>query len=104
MAALFKLSKYRFFDFHPRYYDPVKEERKQKLIDYRESLGKDSNFLNDKDFKPGTTIKGSFKSKMTRTSYRNKNSVVRLIIMAVLLALAYVLMKSDLTSVVNFFK
>lgn len=103
VGSFFKLPQYNVFDYKPRFYDPAKEERKEKLSELRKSLGKPP--LNaDQEVKPGYSIKGSFRPKMPRTSYSSRTSTIRIfVIIGVLLFLAYIIMTSDLSSVIKFF-
>lgn len=105
MGNFFKLPQYNVFDYRPRFYDPEAEERKQRRKQLREERGKESIDEQDKDYKPGTTIKGSFQPKMPRTAFRSRNSTIRLfVIMAALFGLAYILLMSDLTSLIKYFE
>jgi len=104
MGNFFKLPQYNVFDYRPRFYDPEAEERKHRHKQLREEMGKNPLHEQEKNYKPGATIKGSFTPKMPRTAYRSRNSTIRLfVIMAALFALAYILLMSDLTSVIKFF-
>jgi len=103
VGSFFKLPQYNVFDYKPRFYDPEKEERKEKLNELRQSLGK-KPLDEDEKVKPGSTIKGSFKPKMPRTAFRSRSSTLRLfVIIAVLFFLAYLIISSDLSSIVKFF-
>ncbi|HOZ30876.1 MAG TPA: hypothetical protein PLL66_08160 [Bacteroidales bacterium] len=102
IGSFFKLPQYNVFDYKPRFYDPQKEERKEKLNDLRKSLGK-KPLDADEIVKPGSSIKGSFRPKMRRTSFRSRSSTIRLVlIIAVLLFLSYLILNSDFSSVVKF--
>ncbi len=105
-GSFFKLPEYNLFDYKPRFYDPDKEAREQRRIDLREELGKAPVDANSPDYKPGTTIKGSFKPKMPRRAFRSRNSTIRVfVIMAVLILFwHYILLISDLTPLIKYFK
>lgn len=103
MGGFFKLPQYNVFDFKPRFYDPEKEERKEKLNDLRLSNGKASLDSEDQ-LKPGDTIKGGFRTKMKRTAYRSRNSTIRfLVILSFLIFLVYIIFVADLTSLIKLF-
>ncbi|MDD3740958.1 MAG: hypothetical protein PHH30_06920 [Bacteroidales bacterium] len=103
VGSFFKLPQYNVFDYKPRFYDPDKEERKEKLNELRHSMGK-APVDGEQEIKPGSTIKGSFRPKMPRTAFRSRNSTLRLIvIIGVLFCLAYIIITSDLSSVIKFF-
>jgi len=104
MGNFFRLPQYNVFDYKPRFYDPEKERRKELLNELRKSQGKRLIGEEDGEYKPGSTIKGSFKSKMTRTSFSAKNSIFRVVVIAaILMFLAYLLFIADLTSFVKLF-
>ncbi len=104
VGSFFKLPQYNVFDYKPRFYDPEKESRDARRKELRVERGKDPIENKDEEYKPGSSIKGSFRPKMVRTSYRSRSSRLRLIvIMAALFFLAYILLVSDFTSVIKFF-
>lgn len=103
VRSFFRLPQYNVFDFKPRYYDPEKEERREKLNEMRQAAGKPALDENGQ-VKPGSTIKGSFRPKMTRKAYRNRNSTIRLLVIAfILFFVAYLILAADLSSVIKLF-
>lgn len=104
VRSFFRLPEYNVYDYKPRFYDPDKEERKGRRIELREMRGKTQINIEDDEYKPGSTIKGSFRPRMSRTAYRSRSSRLRLfIIMAALFFLAYILIIVDLTPLIKFF-
>ena len=65
--GLFKTFTYNVFDYKPRYYDPKIDEFHEKVMDRREAEGKID--VPEGEYVPGASIRGSFRSKMRRTSY-----------------------------------
>jgi hypothetical protein len=103
VGGFFKLPQYNVFDYKPRFFDPEKDERKEKLNEIRKSKGKLAQD-DDEQSKPGSAIKGSFRSKMTRTSYRTRSSTIRvLVILFALILLVYVIFVSDLSAFIKLF-
>lgn len=104
IGSFFKLPQYNVFDYKPRFYDPEKEARDERRKELRKELGKDVLDNQSETYKPGSTIKGSFRPKMPRKSFRSTSSTIRVfVIMAVLFFLAYILLVADLTSLIKFF-
>ncbi|MDD2385185.1 MAG: hypothetical protein PHP52_00190 [Bacteroidales bacterium] len=104
VGGFFKLPEYNVYDYKPRFYDPDKEERKERRRELRDMRGKTQSEIEDDTYKPGSTIKGSFRPKMPRRAYRSRSSTIRLfVIMAVLFFLAYILIVVDLTPLIKFF-
>ncbi|MDD4150020.1 MAG: hypothetical protein PHE33_08320 [Bacteroidales bacterium] len=104
VRSFFRLPEYNVFDYKPRFYDPEKEERAERRREIRNIRGKTEIDIKDDEYKPGTTIKGSFRPKMPRRAYRSRSSKLRLfVIMAVLFFLAYILIVVDLTPLIKFF-
>jgi Flp pilus assembly protein TadB len=85
-----KTPKYKRFDYSPRHYDPVEEERKEREERIRRelSLGKDKKDETEQDDTHGyrTRITGSFRTaKKTATVQRDPSaSMIRLVILMVL--------------------
>lgn len=104
VGSFFKLPQYNVFDYKPRFYDPDKEDRDERRKELREMRGKAQVDSTDDVYKPGSTIKGSFRPKMPRKAYRSRSSTIRLfVIMAVLFFMAYILLVVDLTPLIKFF-
>lgn len=104
VGSFFKLPQYNVFDYKPRFYDPKKEARDQRRKELRNESGKSPAIEIGDEYVPGSSIKGSFRPKMPRQSYRSRSSTIRLIvIMAALFLLAYILLATDFTSVIKFF-
>ncbi len=103
VGSFFKLPQYNVFDYKPRFYDPEAEERREKLNEIRQTSGKTIIDENGQ-VKPGSSIKGSFRPKMTRKAFRSRNSTLRvMIIAAALFFVAYMILVADLSSVIKFF-
>ncbi len=103
IGRFFKLPQYNVFDYKPRFYNPEEEARKQQLNKLRENLGKAPIEELHNDAKPGSTIKGSFKPKMSRTSFSKRSSVTRIFIFtAILFFAAYIILMVDLSPLINF--
>ncbi len=99
----FKLPQYNVFDYKPRFYNPEKDAREERRRELREEHGKSHVDIETQDYKPGSTIKGSFRPKMPRRSFSSKSSTIRVfVIMAVLFFLAYILLMVDLTSLIKY--
>lgn len=104
VGSFFKLPQYNVFDYKPRFYDPDKEDRDERRKELRKIRGKAQVDSTEDGYKPGITIKGSFRPKMPRKAYRSRNSTIRLfVIMAVLFFMAYILLVVDLTPLIKFF-
>ncbi len=102
--GLFKTFTYNVFDYKPRYYDPKTEELHEKVMSRRLEEGKDSDEVENEQYKPGSSIRGSFRSKMRRTSYgETKKSTIRIFCIVVFLCfVAYLIFFADLTSVISY--
>ena len=100
--GLLKTFTYNVFDYKPRYYDAKLDEFHEKVMDRREAEGKID--ATDGEYKPGASIRGSFRSKMRRTSYGGtKKSTIRIFCIAVFLFfIAYLIFFADLSSVVSY--
>ncbi len=84
-----KLPKHKRFDYSPRYWDPEKEERDERIRRIKQELGIDIPSNSTR-----TTIKrGSFRQARQKTKVKaTRSSNIRLVlILAVLLFLAYLL-------------
>lgn len=102
--SFFRLPSHNVFDYKPRFYDPEKEERREKLNELRKSLGKEPLGEDTGAYKPGSLIKGSFRPKIKRRAYRNRNSIIRLIVITVFLfMIACLILVADLTPLVKLF-
>ena len=104
VGSFFKLPQYNVFDYNPRFYNPEKEAREDRRKELREEQGKLPVDANSPEYKPGNSIKGSFRPKMPRKAFRSRNSTIRVfVIMAALFFLAYILLVADLTSLIKLF-
>lgn len=102
--SFIRLPSHNVFDYRPRFYDPEKEEFHEKLDELRQSLGKEPIIKDGKEYKPGSTIRGSFRPKMKRRAYRERSYLVRLIVITMFLfLLAYLILIADLTPLVKLF-
>jgi hypothetical protein len=84
-----KLPSYKRFEYSPRYWDPEKEKREERIRQIKQEMG--IELPSDPN---RTTIKrGSFRQVRQKTNIRaSRNSNIRLvIILAVLLFLAYII-------------
>lgn len=101
--GLFKEFTYNVFDYKPRYYDPKVEELHEKVMMRREEEGKVEETATGKA-KPGSSIRGSMRSKMKRTAYGGtKKSTIRIFCIAVFLFfLAYLILFADLSGVISY--
>lgn len=102
--GLFKTFTYNVFDYKPRYYDPKTDELHEKVMARRRDEGKDGEAVETEEYKPGSSIRGSFRSKMRRTSYGGtKKSTIRVFCIAVFLFfLAYLILFVDLSGVISY--
>jgi hypothetical protein len=82
----------RNFDYKPRFYDPIKEEREERLKKYREASTKEGEIENLKDrIRTGIRVKQGVSSKS-----ENKNSNIRLLMIIIILGMmSYVLLSSN---------
>jgi hypothetical protein len=83
IPRFFKLPKYNEFNYIPRYYDPEKEARKERLKKINQELG----LGDDKDYVP--SIKGKFKSYRRSAVKEKRVSNLRLLIIFIFLMLAF---------------
>ncbi len=101
LKSIFSTPEYNVFDYKPRYYDPAKEKRRQRLRQLRIEEGKSPDFDSEKD--PGSIVRGGFRQRMSDRKYRERSSIIRfLIILGILLFLAYLILVADLTSLINY--
>jgi hypothetical protein len=101
---MFKTRSYYVFDYKPRTYDPVLEERREKLRRYRQEQGKTMGDFESVDYVPGSLIRGNMYPKMANKARKRSPQLVRTVVIAVFLFfLAYVILRMDLASVVSFF-
>ncbi len=106
IGSFFKIPEHNVFDYKPRFYDPEKEERRDKLKSYRLQQGKNPDInADDVEIKaPGSSIKGSFRARMSDRKYRKRSSTIRfLVILAFLFFIAWLILVADLTSLINYF-
>ena len=100
--ALFHTPKPRTFEYKPRHYDPVQEEREARK---RELLGDDYVPREDETYRPGQylsqmRIRRGIVAERERTA-RNQRRTLRSIIMLVLMALmGWWIMKTDFSNTV----
>ena len=87
LPRFIKLPGYKQFDYSPRYWDPEKEEREQRIRQIKHEMGVDMPLNPNR-----TTIKrGSFRHAKQKAKVKaSQNSNIRLlIILAVLFLIAY---------------
>ncbi len=87
LPRFIKLPGYKQFDYSPRYWDPEKEEREQRIRQIKHEMGVDMPSYPNR-----TTIKrGSFRHAKQKAKVKaSQNSNIRLlIILAVLFLIAY---------------
>lgn len=104
IGSFFRIPAHNVFDYKPRFYDPEKEKRKEKLRLIRDEQGKHDNLESVDNVVPGSRIKGSFRSGMSRRKYSRRSSVVRfLVILGFLFFIAYLIIVVDLSPIINYF-
>jgi hypothetical protein len=84
-----KLPKYKRFEYSPRYWDPEKEEREERIRQIKQEMG-----IDVPTDRTRTTIKrGSFRqaSRQTKVKATRSSNIRLLVILAVLFFLAYLL-------------
>ncbi len=85
----------RQFEYIPRYYDPVKEDLKQRLSQYEEKEGaeKDPELLKERI---RTGLRMRYRADAQYRSAEEKKSTIRLLVIIVLLfIIAYMILHSD---------
>lgn len=105
ISSFFRTPEYNVFQYRPRYYDPDKEERMERLRQIRIEKGKNPDFDidNEEVDKPGARIKGSFRARISNRKYRKRSSTIRfLIILGFLFFIAYLILIADLTPLINY--
>ncbi|MFC2086714.1 hypothetical protein ACFLSA_00920 [Bacteroidota bacterium] len=88
IPRFFKVPQHKQFNFTPRYYDPEKEEREERIKRIREEMGiQDTNTA----YKANSNyVRGQMKTYFDRTKKTRKQSNLRLlIILMFLLLIAY---------------
>jgi hypothetical protein len=106
IGSFFKIPEHNVFDYKPRFYNPEQEERRERLRHYRLQQGKNPDIDSDEaEIKaPGSSIKGSFRVRMSDRKYRKRSSTIRfLVILAFLFFVAWLILVADLTSLINYF-
>lgn len=100
---MFKLPSYNVFDYKPRTYDQELERRRELLRELREEQGKDmGNLEPSENYKPGSRIKGSMQSRITRKRKKTNTSTIRLVIFILLLCfVAYLILVADLSTLIS---
>lgn len=81
-VSLFKLPKYNYFNYQPRYYDPEKEARDERTAVILSEMGvKDEN---TEEVEPTyrATIKGKMRHYYSPRAKSNKQSNIRLLLIA----------------------
>lgn len=95
MSAFFKLPKHYVFDYKPLYYDPKKEERKERFSKIRKELGVEQENLKERK----TVIK--FNRRIGQAK-RDRTSTVRFLVILVLLSvLAYLFLFTDIVEMMT---
>lgn len=103
MPSFFKPREYNVFDYRPRYYDPDKEERHARLNALRREQGKSELDDNFAECKPGSSIRGSFRTRYSRKTKSSKNAKMRFyLILLLLCGVMYLILRCDFTSIVRF--
>jgi len=87
IPSFFRQNKPKEFRFNPRYYDPVKEEKEERLRRIKEELGMST----DGEKRYSTIQRGTFNQRFRQNQQKAKrNSSVRLLmIILVLFLLVY---------------
>lgn len=103
LKNIFSTPEYNVFDYKPRYYDPEKEKRRQRMRQLRIEQGKEPDIDGEGEKGPGSIIRGGFRQRMSDRKYRERSSIIRfLIILGILLFLAYLILVADLSSLINY--
>ena len=103
LMKFFKTPKNQKFDYKPRYWDPKKEELRERLSKYREETKGDTKAVKSR-IANGFKRRGGLGYKETReirTKELRRSNRVLLITVIVLALLAYVLFEVYLTEIVN---
>lgn len=104
IPSFFKQNKPRGFNYVPRYYDPVKEERELRRMALREQMGSNPATGDDgpdgaaeKRVEPGSSDDRPYRSRITRGSMRNyfprnrekvqRHNMIRLVVIILILFL-----------------
>ncbi len=91
IKSIFKLPKYKQFNYEPRYYDPIKEEREERIRQIKLEMGLlDENSQNKGDYR--SRIAGGFRRK-TQSAQDRQTVITRLIIVAILSLVLYMFTK-----------
>ena len=89
LPRFIKLHQYKKFSYAPRYYDPEKEEREERVRRIKQEMGIDV----PRDPNKTTIRRGSFRqaSRNTKVKATRGTNIRLLVILAVLLMIAYLL-------------
>lgn len=106
LSSIFSTQEYNVYDYKPRYYDPEKEKRKQRLRELRVENGKspDIGLETTGENKPGSIVRGGFRKRMSDRKYSERSSIIRfLVIFSILLFFTFLILFVDLTPLISYF-
>lgn len=86
--SFFKTQKPRGFEFQPRYYDPQKEEREQRIARIKAELNIEED---GQKLDPKVRIRLAMEERRNRTSYTQESSSQNKRIIMIVLALCLIL-------------
>jgi len=93
IPSMFKLPQHKRFNFRPRYYDPVEEERKQRYAEYEKQYGS-ASVADEKQETRTISFKEEWKKrKIGPQAHRYSTLRLAVIVAALALLAYYVLMK-----------
>lgn len=89
ILRFFKLSKYRTFNYKPRYYDPIKDEvqERERLVEHEVNADR-GNYI------PGSSIRGNIKHQFHNSRKEVKKSktqtlLIRLMLIVIIFLILY---------------
>jgi hypothetical protein len=91
LPSLVKTPSYKRFDFTPRYYDPVKEELKNRTELIKKELDSKYSPDNEPDTTYGLRLKGSFSQRVNKSRSQDSSSSqqIRTLLIVGLLSLLF---------------
>jgi hypothetical protein len=107
LPSLVKTPSYKRFDFTPRYYDPVKEELKNRTELIKKELDSKYSTDNELDTTYGLRLKGSFSQRVNKNRSQDSSSsqqIRTLLIVGLLCLLFYTYVRfGNIAIVILFF-
>lgn len=83
-------NEHRVFNYHPIYYNPEEEKRKQMFGAVDGSIDKEKK---EETYVPGSYIRGSFRETHTRTHLKKTQTIIGIITMLLLCVVLYFIAK-----------